>query len=75
MNGIDSEIFGIWIDKAYKNHHLELDLLSISLQECFLQNIEHSVFFVNEDDQNQIDATLKVGFKQIDTYRCYKIKL
>lgn len=75
MNGSDSEIFGLSIDKAYKNQNLELDLLSISLEDCFSQNIECLLFFVNEDDQNQIDATLEVGFKQIDTYRCYKIEL
>lgn len=75
INQIDSEIFGISSDEAYKNQSLELDLLSVSLKDCFLKNIERLLFFVNEEDQNQIDATLEVGFKQIDTYRCYKLKL
>ena len=75
MNGSEAEIFGLSIDESYQRDNLELDLLSTSMKDCFLKDIEHVLFFVNEDDQRQIDATLEIGFKQIDTYRCYRIKL
>lgn len=71
--GIDPEIFALSIDEAYLGQGLELDLLSASMDDCFSETIEHVLFFVDEDDLTQIEATLKVGFKQIDTYRCYKL--
>lgn len=71
--GIDPEIFALSIDEAYQGQGLELDLLSASMADCISETIEHVLFFVDEDDLAQIEATLKVGFKQIDTYRCYKV--
>lgn len=73
--GVDYEIFGLSIDEAYENKGLELDLLSVSLGDCLCPSTQSLLFFVDEDNLAQIEATLKVGFKQIDTYRCYKVKL
>lgn len=75
LGDTEKEIYGISIDADYKNIGLELSLLTFSLQHTLTPDIEKVLFFVDETDTAQYEATLKTGFKQVDTYRCYKMKL
>lgn len=68
-------IFGISIDKEYEHQGIELKLLSESVYYIFTQGKEKILYFVAEDASDELDATLKIGFKQIDNYRCYKLNL
>lgn len=70
-----AEVFGISIDKEYKHQGLELKLLSESVYDIFTQDKEEILYFVDEDAIDEFEATLKIGFKQIDNYRCYKLNL
>ncbi|MTH07956.1 hypothetical protein GMA43_12045 [Turicibacter sanguinis] len=74
-NSVEYEIFGLSLNQAYQNQGLELDLLSVSLEDCLNPSLDYVLFFVDEETPTQIEATLRVGFKPIDTYRCYKIQL
>ena len=44
------------------NHILEKDL-------------EEILYFIDEYEDDKLKAALSIGFKQIDTYRSYKISL
>lgn len=68
-----AEIFGISIDKEYEHKGLELKLLSEAIYDIFTQDKEEILYFVDEDAIDELQATLKTGFKQIDNYRCYKL--
>ena len=74
-NSVEYEIFGLSLNQAYQNQGLELDLLSVSLEDCLNPSLDYVLFFVDEETPTQIEATLRVGFNPIDTYRCYKIQL
>ncbi|MGL4338670.1 MAG: GNAT family N-acetyltransferase [Turicibacter sp.] len=70
-----AEIFGLAIEPNYKNTNLELELLSESLADIIQCGIEEVLFFVDEKALADYEASLKTGFKQIDTYRSYKLIL
>lgn len=63
------------IHSEYKNCGLELDLLSKSLYDIFQEGKERVLNFIDEDADDELQAALKVGFKQIDSYRGYRLKL
>lgn len=73
--GNNPEVFGISVGEEYKNKGLELKLLSQSIDNMFIQGKKEILYFVEEDAIEEIEATLKIGFKQVDTYRCYKMYL
>jgi len=70
-----AEIFGMSIDKEYEHQGLELKLLSDSVYDIFTQGKENILYFVDEDAIDELQAALETGFKQIDSYRCYKFNL
>lgn len=70
-----AEIFAMTIDKEYKHQGLELILLSESIYDIFTQGKENILYFVDEDAIDELQAASKAGFKQIDSYRCYKLNL
>lgn len=70
-----AEIFGIAIDKEYEHQDLELKLLSESLYHIFTQGKQSILYFIEEDAVDELKAALKTGFKQVDNYNCYKLKL
>lgn len=69
------EVFGLSVDKEYKHKGLELKLLSESIADILSKWNEDILFFVEEDETDTFNATLKLEFKQIDTYRSYKLNL
>ncbi len=75
LNNDEAEVFGISIDEEYINNNLELKLLSEATYSIFEQGIKELLYFVDEFDKVGLESTLKIGFKQIDTYRSYEVKL
>lgn len=75
LNNDEAEVFGISIDEEYINNNLELKLLSEATYSIFEQGIKELLYFVDEFDKVVLESTLKIGFKQIDTYRSYEVKL
>lgn len=75
VNNKNAEVFGISINKEYEHQGLELKLLSQSLEYILERGIEEILYFVEEDRVDELEATLQVGFKKIDNYRCYKLKI
>jgi hypothetical protein len=71
----EAEVFGISIDEEYINNNLELKLLSEATYSIFEQGRKELLYFVDEFDKVGLEATLNVGFKQIDTYRSYEVNL
>lgn len=71
----ESEVFGISVDEEYKYDNFELMLLSEGVYNIFQDGREQMLYFVDEDDEVSLEASLKVGFKQIDTYRSYEVSL
>lgn len=71
----ESEVFGISVDEEYKYDNFELMLLSEGVYNIFQDGREEMLYFVDEDDKVSLEASLKVGFKQIDTYRSYEVRL
>lgn len=69
------EVFGISIDEEYKKQGVELKLLSESINDILKKWNEDILYFVGEDKIDELNATLELGFKQIDTYRSYKFNL
>lgn len=75
INNKQAEIFGLAIDKKYEKTNLELELLSEALYDIFKAEIDEVFFFVEEEATEDYKASLQTGFKQIDTYRSYKLIL
>lgn len=69
------EVFGVSIDKEYKHQGLELKLLSESISDILKQWNEDILYFIDDNEIDELNATLNIGFKQIDTYRSYKLNL
>lgn len=69
------EVFGISIDKEYEKQGLELKLLSASMNHILEKDLEEILYFIDEYEDDKLQAALSIGFKQIDTYRSYKISL
>lgn len=69
------EVFGLSVDEEYKHKGLEIKLLSESISDILSKWNEDILFFVEEDETDTFNATLKLEFKQIDTYRSYKLNL
>lgn len=75
INNKQAEIFGLAVDRKYEKTNLELELLSESLYDIFQAGIDEVIFFVEEEATDDYEAALQTGFKQIDTYRSYKLIL
>ena len=70
-----ADICCVTIDSKYNSCGLELDLFSESLYDIFKEGKERVLHFVDEDANEELHAALKVGFKQIDSYRGYRLKI
>ncbi|MFA5522838.1 MAG: hypothetical protein WDA24_00625 [Tissierellales bacterium] len=70
-----ADIYCVTIDSNYNSCGLELDLLSRSLYDIFKEGKERVLHFVDEGADDELQAALKTGFKQIDSYRGYRLKL
>lgn len=69
------EIFGVSINPDYKMHGLEAKLLRTALHYTLTPEIKEVFYFIDEDNQVEEAITKKLGFKLIDTYRSYKLKI
>lgn len=69
------EIYGISITKDCKIKGVEEKLLGVALTHTLTPIIKEVLFFIDEDNQVEEAITKKLGFKLIDTYRSYKLKL
>lgn len=70
-----ADIVCVTIDGKYNSCGLEQDLLSKPLYDIFKEGKERVLHFVDEDADDEMQAAIKVGFKQIDSYRGYRLKL
>lgn len=69
-----SEIFGLFIDDRYKNKGIESILIDEVLMQLYNEfgSIQEVAYFIDEDNNDELNSALKVGFNISDTYRCYK---
>ena len=77
VKGNISEIYGLFIDEAYKHKGIESILIDEVLMQLYKECgcVENLAYFIEEDSTVELDAALAVGFNIVDTYRCYKCKL
>lgn len=76
QNGLKQlEVFGLTIEECYRTEDFELKLLNHAINKIITPEIEDVLFFIDEDNQVELNACFKTGFKQIDTYRSYKVAL
>ena len=67
------EIFGLVVEDTPCKDVLTLNILNQSLQQILTEDSQGTLFFIDESNEAQLQACLTTGFKQIDTYRCYKL--
>lgn len=72
-----SEIFGLFIDKEYKDNGIEGDLVNEVLMRLYNEfgTVKEVVYFIDEESQDELNSALKAGFQVQDQYRCYKLML
>ncbi len=68
-----AEVFGLSIEEDYRSNGYEVKLLSKAVKDILEQGKDEILYFVEEEATDEFEATLKLGFKQIDNYRCYKL--
>lgn len=69
------EIYGLTVEEGYETEDFELKLLNQAIHQTLTPEIVEVLFFIDEDNESELKACLKTGFKQIDTYHSYKIIL
>ena len=67
------EIFGLVVEDTPRKDVLTLNILNQSLQQILTEDSQGALFFIDESNEAQLQACLTTSFKQIDTYRCYKL--
>ncbi len=72
-----SEVFGLFIDKEYKNNHFISILINEMLRELYNEfgTVKEIIYFIDEDSTEELNAALSAGFEIIERYRCYKCLL
>ncbi|MFD3157352.1 hypothetical protein ACFIJ5_10895 [Haloimpatiens sp. FM7330] len=69
-----SEVFGLFIDKEYKNKGIESILINEMLVQLYNEFgcIKEIVYFIDENCTDELDSALNAGFEIKDKCRCYK---
>lgn len=69
-----AEVFGLFVDKEYKNNGIEGILISEMLVQLYNEfgAIKEIVYFIDEDCPDVLNSALTAGFEIKDKYRCYK---
>lgn len=69
-----AEIYGLFIDDEYKNRSIESILIDEVLMQLYNEfgKLREVVYFVEEDNPDELNYALAAGFNVNDTYRCYK---
>ena len=69
-----AEVYGLFIDKAYQHRNIQKRLIKAALSNLDIEStgISEIICFVDEDNVEEIEAALALGFEVVDTYRCYK---
>ena len=69
-----SEVFGLFIDKEYKNNGIQSILINEMLMQLYNEfgTVEEIVYFIDEDCTDELNSALAAGFEIKDKYRCYK---
>lgn len=72
-----AEVFGLFIDKEYKNNGIESILINGMLLQLYSEfgAIKEIIYFIEEDCADELSASLAAGFEIKDNYRCYKCVL
>lgn len=71
----EAEIFAVTVDNKFQHGGLELALLSESLRNIFDKGVERVLYFIDKSAKDELEAAYQIGFKQIDDYNCYRIKV
>lgn len=69
-----SDVVGLFIDKEYKNRGIESLLINEMLMELYNEfgSIKEILYFVDEDNGDELNFVLNAGFKVKEKYRCYR---
>ncbi len=74
-NPTQLEVYGLIVENDDCMKEAEFHLLNQALILVLTHESQEVLFFVDEDDLTVYQACLNIGFKQIDTYRSYQLKL
>lgn len=74
-NKFDAEIFGISIEDSDREKGYILSLLSYSVFDVLKCGKNCVTYFIDENSIEDYEAASLLGFKLIDHYKCYKMKL
>ncbi len=69
-----SDVVGLFIDKEYKNRGIESILINEMLMELYNEfgSVKEILYFVDEDNGDELNFVLNAGFKVKEKYRCYR---
>ncbi len=69
-----AEIFGLFIDDEYKDKNIESILIDEVLMQLYNEfgTLKEVLYFIDEDNTEELNLALAAGFNINDTYRCYK---
>ncbi len=71
------EIFGLFLSHDFIGKGIEKALLSSMLFNELKNNsiLKKVVYFIEDNEENELNAAQEVGFKYFSSYCCYKVKL
>lgn len=71
------EIFGLYITESNNTKQAAYGLLAEALTYCFdnYQDIDKVDYFIDDEEENQMQAAEEIGFEYYNSYRCFKIEL
>lgn len=72
-----AEVFGLFVDKQYKDNGIESILINQLLTELYNEFgvMKEIIYFVEENCIDELNSALNAGFEIKDKYRCFKCVL
>lgn len=72
--GESAEVFGLFVDDEYKDGNIEGILIDELLMQLYNEfgTLKEVLYFIDEDNTEELNSALATGFSVNDTYRCYK---
>ena len=72
--GESAEVFGLFIDDEYKDGNIEGILIDELLMQLYNEfgTLKEVLYFIDEDNTEELNSALATSFSVNDTYRCYK---
>ncbi len=69
-----SDVVGLFIDNEYKNKGIESILINEMLMELYNEfgSVKEILYFVDEDNSDELNFVLNAGFDIKERYRCYR---